>query len=114
MTFSPISPSLSNITYERDILQVKAPALNFYVLRDASGLYLIDGGFIGGRLLLRAALRRRGWEKEPIRGIIVTHGHLDHILNVAPVAEESGAWIAAPKLDETHFAGRRAMIAGRE
>ena len=23
---------------------------------------------------------------EPIRGIIVTHGHLDHILNVAPIA----------------------------
>lgn len=89
-----------------DILQVRAPALNFYVLRDASGLYLIDAGFIGGLFLLRRALRRRGWEREPIRGIIVTHGHLDHILNVSAIARKTGAWIAAPRLDADHFSGR--------
>jgi len=89
-----------------DILQVRAPALNFYVLRDESGLYLLDGGFIGGRYLLRRALRARGWEKERIRGIIVTHGHLDHILNVGSIAREHGAWIAAPALDGDHYAGR--------
>jgi len=88
-----------------DILQVRAPALNFYVLRDASGLYLIDAGFIGGRFLLRRALRRHGWLGQPIRGIIVTHGHLDHILNVAALALETGAWIAAPRLDADHFSG---------
>jgi glyoxylase-like metal-dependent hydrolase (beta-lactamase superfamily II) len=89
-----------------DLLQVRSPALNFYILRDASGLYLLDAGFIGGRTLLRRALRRRGWEQIPIRGIIVTHGHLDHILNVAAVARETGAWIAAPRLDADHYAGR--------
>jgi glyoxylase-like metal-dependent hydrolase (beta-lactamase superfamily II) len=91
--------------FHGDILQVRAPALNFYVLRDATGLYLLDGGFIGGRWLLRRALRRRGWDRESIRGIIVTHGHLDHILNVSRIAQESGAWIAAPRLDADHFAG---------
>jgi glyoxylase-like metal-dependent hydrolase (beta-lactamase superfamily II) len=89
-----------------DILQVRAPALCFYVLRDANGLYLIDGGFIGGRYLLDRALRRRGWNQEPIRGIIVTHGHLDHILNVASLAKDSGAWVAAPRLDAAHYEGR--------
>lgn len=88
-----------------DLLQVRAPALNFYVLRDASGLYLLDAGFIGGRFLLRRALRQRGWEREAIRGIIVTHGHLDHILNVADIARETGAWIAAPRRDADHYAG---------
>jgi glyoxylase-like metal-dependent hydrolase (beta-lactamase superfamily II) len=89
-----------------DVLQIRAPLLNFYALRDASGLYLIDSGFIGARSLLQKALRHRGWEREPIRGIIVTHGHLDHILNVAPIARETGAWIAAPRLDAEHYAGR--------
>jgi glyoxylase-like metal-dependent hydrolase (beta-lactamase superfamily II) len=88
-----------------DILQVRAPALNLYVLRDPSGLYLIDAGFIGGRFLLHQALRRSGWESEQIRGIIVTHGHLDHILNVATIARETGAWIAAPRLDVDHYSG---------
>jgi glyoxylase-like metal-dependent hydrolase (beta-lactamase superfamily II) len=88
-----------------DVLQVRAPALNFYVLRDDSGLYLLDAGFIGGRFLLQRALRQRGWEREPIRGIIVTHGHLDHILNVSAIARETGARIAAPRQDAEHYAG---------
>lgn len=103
MTAHALSPAGE---FPDDVLQVRGPALNFYVLRDGAGLYLLDAGFIGGRALLRRALRRRGWEREPIRGIIVTHGHLDHILNVAPLAREHGAWIAAPALDGEHYCGR--------
>jgi glyoxylase-like metal-dependent hydrolase (beta-lactamase superfamily II) len=88
-----------------DILQIRAPALNFYVLRDSSGLHMLDAGFIGGRVLLRQALHRYGWGGERIRGIIVTHGHLDHILNIGAIAREAGAWIAAPRLDADHYAG---------
>lgn len=89
-----------------DLLQVRSFGVNFYVLRDSEGLYLIDGGFIGGRTLLSRALRLRGWEHETIRGIIVTHGHLDHILNIRKLADQTGAWIAAPRLDEAHYAGQ--------
>jgi len=80
--------------------------VNFHVLRDRRGLYLLDAGFIGGCRLLRRALRRRGWEREPIRGIIATHGHLDHILNIGRIRDESGAWIAGPRLDLSHYQGR--------
>ena len=89
-----------------DILQVRGPALCFYVLRDLNELYLIDAGFIGGRYLLARALHKRGWDQKAIRGIIVTHGHLDHILNVASLAKDSGAWVAAPRLDASHYEGR--------
>ena len=89
-----------------DLLQVRTPLVNFHVLRDPAGLYIIDAGFIGADQLLRKALRSRGWENERIVGIIVTHGHLDHILNVAKIARKHGAWIAAPRMDETHYAGR--------
>lgn len=88
------------------ILSVRAPAINFYALRDARGLVLIDGGFIGGPRLLRRALQRQGWQNEPVRGIVVTHGHLDHILNVAYLAKKYGAWIAAPRLDAAHYVGQ--------
>jgi glyoxylase-like metal-dependent hydrolase (beta-lactamase superfamily II) len=88
-----------------DLLAVRTPWVNFHVLRDGNGLYLIDAGFIGGRKQLARALRQRGWEQEPIRGILVTHGHLDHILNVGALAQETGAWVAAPRLDADHFSG---------
>lgn len=88
-----------------DILQIRALGVNFYVLRDSEGLYLIDGGFIGGRQILRRGLTERGWEKIPVVGIIVSHGHLDHILNVGRIADETGAWIAAPRLDTAHYNG---------
>jgi len=35
---------------------------------------------------LAPALAHHGWHQERHPGIIVTHGHLDHILNVAPLA----------------------------
>lgn len=88
-----------------DLLQVRSFGVNVYVLRDSNGLCLIDGGFIGGRYLLRRALMRRGWDNERIVGIIITHGHLDHILNIGRIAEETGAWIAAPRLDASHYEG---------
>jgi len=88
-----------------DLLQIRTPVLNFYVLRDRDRLYILDAGFIHGRALLRNALKERGWDHLPIEGIIVTHGHLDHILNVKILAEETGAWIAAPALDRPHYEG---------
>lgn len=89
-----------------DLVQVRAPYINFYVLRDDDGLYLIDAGFIRGRGFLRKALKKHNWDQLPIRGVIVTHGHLDHILHVGRIAEETGAWIAAPRLDEAHYIGK--------
>ncbi|RYD27797.1 MAG: MBL fold metallo-hydrolase [Verrucomicrobiaceae bacterium] len=97
---------ISGFERANDILKVRTPGADFHVLRDSHGLYLIDAGFIGGEKHLRRALRERGWEKEPILGIIVTHGHLDHILNVGSLARSTGAWIAAPRLDLLHYTGQ--------
>lgn len=75
------------------------------MLRDGDSLYLIDTGFIGGIGCLDHALTRKGWNEIPIRGIILTHGHLDHILNVSELANRHGAWIAAPRLDADYYDG---------
>ena len=88
-----------------DLLQVRNYGVCFYVLRDADALYLIDTGFLGATACLGRALKKRGWSELPIRGIILTHGHLDHILNVAGFARRNGAWVAAPRLDIAHYLG---------
>lgn len=89
-----------------DVLQVRTPFVCFHVVRDSSGLYLIDGGFLGGVAALRRALRRRGWDSLPIKGILLTHAHIDHTFNVARLAREHSAWVAAPRLDAEHCAGQ--------
>jgi glyoxylase-like metal-dependent hydrolase (beta-lactamase superfamily II) len=88
-----------------DLLRVQTPLVNFHVLKDESGLVLLDAGFVGGPSFLRRALEKRGWENEPIRGILLTHGHLDHVLNVARLAQETGAWVVAPRLDRDRYLG---------
>lgn len=93
-------------TAHDDLLQVRCPGVCFYVLRDADGLYLIDSGFVGGVRLLHRALDRRGWSQLPIRGILLTHGHLDHILNVPEIAAASDCWIAIHPLDQAHCEAR--------
>lgn len=79
--------------------------VNFHILRDRKGLYLIDCGFLGGRRTLDLTLQKRGWSHLPILGILATHGHLDHILNISRIAAKTGSWVAAPRLDSAHYAG---------
>jgi glyoxylase-like metal-dependent hydrolase (beta-lactamase superfamily II) len=88
-----------------DLLTVRSPILNFFVLWDTDGLYLIDTGFIDGPRLLKRALRKRGWDRLPVRGILLTHGHLDHTLNTVAFAKRYGAWVAGPRLDAAGYDG---------
>jgi glyoxylase-like metal-dependent hydrolase (beta-lactamase superfamily II) len=89
-----------------DIAQVRTPGVMFHVVREPDGLYLIDAGFIGALTALGRTLRRLGWGELPVRGVLLTHGHLDHTLNLRSVQVRFGAWVAAPRLDESHLLGR--------
>ena len=89
-----------------DLLIVRTLIVQFFVLRDGDALYLIDAGFIGGIKALNRALIARDWHDLPIRGILLTHGHLDHVRNAPALAKQHDTWIAGPERDLEHYEGR--------
>lgn len=90
---------------DADYLQIRGFIVHFHALVDDEGVYLIDSGFLGARGRLRRKLASIGRSMKDVRAILLTHGHLDHTLNAAAMAEESGAKVICPRLDARHLDG---------
>jgi glyoxylase-like metal-dependent hydrolase (beta-lactamase superfamily II) len=89
-----------------DFVQIRGVIVHHHFLFDDDGVYLIDGGFIGGVSAIGKVLKERGLVFEDIKCILLTHGHLDHTLNVARLQELSGCQVYALLLDREHVEGR--------
>jgi glyoxylase-like metal-dependent hydrolase (beta-lactamase superfamily II) len=76
------------------------------LLVDGRDAWLLDTGLVGEPLVLRRRLRRLGLGPESIRGILLTHGHLDHAGNLAQLKEWTKAPIYAHPAEQLHIDGR--------
>lgn len=88
-----------------DVLQIRGPMVCCYAVREGGSIYLIDTGFINGVKAIERALDREGWRDLSVKGILLTHGHLDHTLNAAALASWYGAWVVAPEADRSLLEG---------
>lgn len=70
------------------------------------GIVLLDGGFLSStpkRWL--PEFEKLGFAPEQVEAILVSHGHIDHTLNLAEWKRLTGARIYAPALDQAHLEG---------
>ena len=73
--------------------------VNVFVALGDDGIYLIDGGLDSEhcQATLRDGLSQLGFTVADIRGIVITHGHTDHV-GVAPAVANNGGEIVSHRL----------------
>ena len=72
---------------------------------DRRGAVLLDTGLVGERGRIRARLTRLGLGPRDVRAILLTHGHLDHVGNLAWAKAWTGAPIYAHPAEQAHIDG---------
>lgn len=90
---------------EGDWKSIRGFLVKHHVLWDAEGVYLVDSGFIGGEAEIEHRMRVLGRSMSDIQALVLTHGHLDHILNANALKEKTGCRVFAPKKDRRYLAG---------
>ncbi|ABD12423.1 Zn-dependent hydrolase, glyoxylase [Frankia casuarinae] len=79
-----------------------------YVFETSTGPFLMDAGWDFDEAFdeLQAGLAMIGMSVADVRGVVVTHAHLDHYGLANRIREASGAWVSLHRLDEAmlrHF-----------
>ena len=89
----------------QSIFQISGVYVNFHLIAWNNDLVLIDGGFLGDFEKLEKQLEQINKSFSDISLIIMTHGHLDHTLNIARIKQLSGAQVAGHSKEKKHIAG---------
>ncbi len=91
--------------FVRKVVQLRGFLVQHHLIIDENEIHLIDGGFIGGISRIKNALAKLGKTFSDLSSIVLTHGHLDHSLNLARLQQLSGCQVFAPRLDRGHLEG---------
>jgi glyoxylase-like metal-dependent hydrolase (beta-lactamase superfamily II) len=73
----------------------------------SGGLALIDTGGNGSSAKIQKALSEKNWTLSDIKHILITHGHYDHVGDLALLVEQSGATVWAHRLEAPVIRGEQ-------
>ena len=99
------SPALTTSEVAPGIFKFDSGPFNFYVIREAGRLTVVDAAFPGHYHVLRGGLASIGHTLKDLEAIILTHAHADHIGFAERVRKETGVPVFVHKND-VRLAGR--------
>jgi glyoxylase-like metal-dependent hydrolase (beta-lactamase superfamily II) len=76
-----------------------------HLLVEGQDAWMLDTGMVGEPFLFRRLFRRLGLSPHSVRGILLTHGHLDHAGNLAALKEWTGAPVYGHAAEQAHVDG---------
>ncbi|RHW25464.1 MBL fold metallo-hydrolase [Nocardioides immobilis] len=90
------------ITVDSDVFLCRGRDVNWVLLREGTDLTLVDTGYPGYAEQVEESVRRIGGRPEDVRGILVTHGHVDHIGGLAHFHDAFGTPVFAHPAEVPH------------
>jgi len=76
-----------------------------FLLHDGDNSVMIDTGLFGEPFFIRRLFRRLGLAPASLKAILLTHGHLDHVGNLAWLKRWTGAKVWAHPGEQSHVSG---------
>jgi glyoxylase-like metal-dependent hydrolase (beta-lactamase superfamily II) len=81
---------------------VPGTAVNWVLVREGRDLTLVDGGYPGDLAAVEASIRALGLRPQDVRGILLTHAHVDHLGALTPFHERYGTPAYADPAEVPH------------
>jgi glyoxylase-like metal-dependent hydrolase (beta-lactamase superfamily II) len=94
---------LEVVTVDSDVFLCRGQDVNWVLLREGPDLTLVDTGYPAYVPQVEESVRRIGGRPEDVRGILVTHGHVDHIGGLAHFHEAYGTPVYAHPVEVAHI-----------
>ncbi|MDZ5622235.1 MBL fold metallo-hydrolase [Nocardioides sp. HM23] len=98
---------LEVVTVGSDVFLCRGRDANWVILREGTDLTLVDAGYPAYAPIVEESVRRIGGRPEDVRGIVVTHGHVDHIGGLAHFHGRYGTPVFAHPMEVPHVRRER-------
>lgn len=79
---------------------------NCFLLADGDASVMIDTGLVGEPFFIRQLVYKLRLTPQSIKAILLTHGHLDHVGNLAWLKKWTGAKVYAHASEQAHIDGK--------